>query len=70
MKRSAARKAIMTGVKAALAENDILTVIRIYARLSATPLETVIIEAVNGAIDDASKTEYTLAARFADLRGI
>ena len=66
MERQEARSAIISEVEAALAENDYLTVTRIYARLSMTHLDNVIAEAMTEAIRNASDAELVLAAQFAE----
>ena len=63
--RNTARQAIMKEVEAALAEDDLLTVERIMARLSSTRIEKIIEDAVANAIDDANETELYHAEEFA-----
>lgn len=64
--RQDARLAIISEVEAALAENDYLTVTRIYARLSGKHLDEVIADAMTEALRNASYTELALAAQFAE----
>ena len=64
--RQKARKAIMAEVNLALTGNDLLTVERIFARLSSESLDGIIAAAVRNAIDDASETELALAEQFAE----
>lgn len=66
MERQEARSAIISEVEAALAENDYLTVTRIYARLSGKHLDEVIADAMTEALRNASDTELALAAQFAE----
>ena len=64
--RQEARSAIISEVEAALAENDYLTVTRIYARLSRKHLDDVIADAMTKALKNASDAELVLAAQFAE----
>ena len=64
--RQDARSAIISEVEAALAENDYLTVTRIYARLSRKHLDEVIADAMTKALKNASDAELVLAAQFAE----
>lgn len=64
--RQEARSAIISEVEAALAENDYLTVTRIYARLSRKHLDEVIADAMTKALKNASDAELVLAAQFAE----
>ena len=64
--RQEARSAIISEVEAALAENDYLTVTRIYARLSRKHLDEVIADAMTKALKNASDAELALAAQFAE----
>lgn len=66
MERQEARSAIISEVEAALAENDYLTVTRIYARLSRKQLDDVIADAMTKALKNASDAELVLAAQFAE----
>ena len=64
--RQKARSAIISEVEAALAENDYLTVTRIYVRLSRKHLDDVIADAMTKALKNASDAELVLAAQFAE----
>lgn len=64
--RQDARSAIISEVESALAENDYLTVMRIYARLSRKSMDEAIADAMEKALRTASDTEIALAAQFAE----
>ena len=61
-----ARQAIMAEVRAALADCDLLTVGRIYARLTHEPIEAVVAEAVERAIAKSGETPRRAAQMFAE----
>ena len=65
MTKPEAREIIMAEVAAALADNDYLTVSRIFARLSRVSLDVFVGAAVEEAIRKSGEVKYGIAAQFA-----
>ncbi len=64
--REQAQTTIMVTIMAAMADNDYLTLARLYARLSSKTLDSAIAKAFTKAIEKAGDAELALAAQFAE----
>ena len=65
MERQEARSAIISETEAAMADNDYLTISRIFVRLTGKHLDDVISDAITEALRNASDSGLAFAARFA-----
>lgn len=64
--REKAQTTIMVTIMAAMADNDYLTLARLYARLSSKTLDSAIAEAFTKAIKKAGEAEITMATQAAE----
>ena len=64
--RPQAKTTIMATIMAAMADNDYLTLARLYARLSSKPLDAAIAKAFNAAIEKANDAELSMAEQAAE----
>ncbi len=64
--RPQAQTSIMVAIMAAMADNDYLTLARLYARLSSTTLDAAIAKAFTEAIEKAKDVELAMAAKAAE----
>ncbi|MBQ9376249.1 MAG: hypothetical protein IJU05_00395 [Schwartzia sp.] len=64
--REKAQTTIMVTIMAAMADNDYLTLARLYARLSSKTLDSAIAEAFTKAIEKAKDVELAMAAKAAE----
>ena len=64
--REKAQTTIMVTIMAAMADNDYLTLARLYARLSSKTLDSAIAKAFTKAIEKAGEAEITMASQAAE----